>query len=94
METTITTKSIEQHHLFEVHHSMVGSLMSLDQWNERRRLYWEAVADRVHHPEDYTNGLKCPKCFNGNLYDTGQVLRARQLRVKCTSCDFKGERLE
>lgn len=93
---TITTESIRQERLFEVHHSIVGSLKSLGQWNTERKLYWDAVADRVQHPERYTNGLKCPECFNGNLYDTGRVVATGpvSLQVKCQSCDFKGERYE
>jgi hypothetical protein len=96
LPVTITTESIKQEHLFEVHHSIVGSLKSLGQWNAERKLYWDAVRERVQHPEFFSNGLKCPQCFNGNLYDTGNATSRApvMLRVKCQSCDFKGERFE
>ena len=93
---TTTTESIRLEHAFAVHESIVGSLVSLGQWNAKRKAYWDAVADRVQHPELYTNGLKCPACFNGNLYDTGRVISTGPniLQVKCQSCKHKDRRYE
>jgi hypothetical protein len=80
--------------LFAVHTD--SHLRTLGSWNIERRAYWDAVRDRIQHPERYLNGLKCPSCLNGNLYDTGQATAGHpvKLRVKCISCNHKDERYE
>lgn len=81
--------------LFAIHDSGYG-LKSLTQWNNEREQYWVAVRERVQHPELFINGLKCPKCLNGDLYDTGRVLSTgpTMLQVKCGSCNAKDKRYE
>ena len=69
--------------------------MRLDDWNREHKAYWDAVRDRHNNPQNYPNGLTCPKC-DGNLYDTLQVasVSPTMLRVRCTFCQFSGERYE
>jgi len=80
--------------LFAVHTG--PELVSLSQWNLQRKQYWDAVRDRVANPEQFLNGLKCPQCSHGNLYDTGVYTSGHpaMARVKCATCNFKGERHE
>lgn len=68
---------------------------NLSHWNAYRAARWEAVRNRVQHPEKYLNGLACPECEH-YLYDTGRVLSLapNKFQVKCTNCQFKGERYE
>jgi len=84
----------ESNKLFAVHRG--PQLKSLIQWNAERQEYWRLVRDRAQHPENYPNGLKCPKCQNGDLYDTGREIERSpvKLQVQCRSCDFKGARYE
>lgn len=87
---TTTQKS----QMFAVHKG--PELMGLAQWNVERSLYWEAVRERVQHPEMFCNGLKCPQCSHGNLYDRGPVTQGSPVMVlvKCKNCAYKGERFE
>jgi hypothetical protein len=73
---------------------------SLDQWNCTQQSAWDAKQRQGIHPEEFPNGLICPK-DGGRLYDTGQkflptMSSPAKLRVKCmnTDCNFRGERLE
>lgn len=70
--------------------------MPLEEWNQNRKQYWNDVLARVMHPSLFPNGLLCPLCKTGYLYDTLQTLSISPPvhRVKCNSCDFKGERYE
>jgi hypothetical protein len=68
---------------------------TLDTWNDYRREYWEAVRDRLDNPQNYLNGLLCPRC-GGRLYDTGVItcVAPKKVRVKCQDCKHKDERYE
>jgi Zn ribbon nucleic-acid-binding protein len=68
--------------------------LPLEEWNAARRQHWSDMRARVMHPELFPNGLKCPQCVTGYLYDTLQTLQVSPPvhRVKCISCAFKGER--
>lgn len=75
-------------------------LRSLDQWNCEQQQQWEDERRHFTNPEEFPNGLICPK-DGGKLYDTGQkflptMKSPAKLRVKCMNpgCDFRGERLE
>lgn len=75
-----------------------ASLVPLDRWNAEQQQAWEDKQRAFHHPEEFANGLICPK-DGGRLYDTGQkflqtVKSPAKLRVKCQTCDFRGERIE
>lgn len=72
----------------------------LDQWNCEQETAWSDKLRQVTNPEEFANGLICPK-DGGNLYDTGQkflqtMKSPAKLRVKCMNhdCDFRGERFE
>jgi len=69
--------------------------LSLAEWNEQRRQYWSDMATRHLHPDFFPNGLLCPK-DGGYLYDTMQTLSVSPniYRVKCITCDYRGERYE
>lgn len=68
---------------------------SLREWNTAREAYWVACQRRIWHPEEFPNGLVCPRC-DGGLYDTGHMTNTSppKLRVKCQLCEFKGDRYE
>lgn len=72
----------------------------LDQWNCEQQAAWDRKLRESSHPEEFANGLICPK-DGGKLYDTGQKFlptftSPARLRVKCMNpdCNFRGERLE
>jgi Zn ribbon nucleic-acid-binding protein len=69
--------------------------MNLDKWNSDRRQYWDNVARKAQHPEEFSNGFECPEC-KSDLYDTGQMLYLSPpvQRVRCMNCSFKGERYD
>lgn len=74
--------------------------LPFDQWNCEQQTAWDDKLRRGLHPEQFPNGLICPK-DGGRLYDTGQkflptLKSPAKLRVKCMNpdCDFRGERLE
>jgi hypothetical protein len=71
-----------------------GNTMPLDDWNAERRQYWSDVSARVMHPQLFPNGLLCPSCKTGYLYDTMRTVCVSPpiYQVKCLSCNFKGER--
>lgn len=71
-----------------------GLTMPLEEWNEEQRKYWMDARARVMHPELFPNGLMCPSCKTGYLYDTMRILSTAPPvhQVKCISCAFKGER--
>lgn len=78
----------------------LAGCVPLDQWNCQQQTAWENKRRAFSHPEEFANGLICPK-DGGNLYDTGQkflqtATSPAKLRVKCMNhgCDFRGERLE
>ena len=73
---------------------------TFDAWNCEQQSAWDAKMRRATHPQEFPNGLICPK-DGAALYDTGQkFLPTRgspaKLRVKCMNpeCNFRGERLE
>lgn len=72
-------------------------LVSFDQWNCEQQANWDARIEQFKHPEQFPNGLICPK-DGGTLYDTGQEFPGPppKLRVKCMNpdCKFRGERLK
>lgn len=96
-----STKQFDHTDSFEVRYGIGRILLprggSLEIWNKCRKEYWDAVRERVQHPERFPNGLSCPKC-GGRLYDTQQVISTNptMLRVKCQTqhCNFRSERYE
>jgi hypothetical protein len=77
-----------------------SSSSNLEAWNVDQQEAWDEKIQRGNHPEQFPNGLICPK-DGGRLYDTGQKFlptsgSPAKLRVKCQNkdCNFRGERLE
>lgn len=78
--------------------NQIQSPLPFDQWNCEQQAAWDDRKRKAAHPEEFPNGLICPR-DGGKLYDTGQTFlpdwgSPGKMRVKCMTCDFKGERLE
>jgi hypothetical protein len=65
-------------------------LVSLDKWNKDKK----AARDIANEMYPLFNGLSCPVCEK-ELQDTDDIVpctNPAQQHIKCSSCDFSGNR--